>query len=309
MKRMLTGALILMLLALPALSETALTVNESVITVEQANAWMWLVKQSYSELTDYYEKTLGIDYWSLTYANGLTPWDSVKADAFKQLVMMSVFEGIAREEGLALSSEERALCRQTAQNADLNAGFDADDLEWALQLRLLAGKAYSYALSFTEIDEEAVTASVDREALAACEIEYLYVPFYVYDSSGEMYRKSAEELRALKGFAGDYEEAARLSPYLVYGTMTLCPADKNCDRTLLDAAAALAVGESSDLIETDYGLFVLRLLNDSDPSLYEAAVAEKLLDARKDAYRAEYNRLYASAQYDLNAEYWDTLKP
>ena len=54
---------------------------------------------------------------------------------------------------------------------------------------------------------------------------------------------------------------------------------------------------------------MIRLLNDSDSTLYEAEVEKRLLEARKISYRAKYNRLYAEAEYSLNAEYWDTLKP
>ena len=82
--------LLLSLTMVSALGEGVLTVNGEELSREECNAWMWLVKHSYEDLVGYYQKTLGINYWGLTYSNGQCIWDSVKADAFKQLVMMEV---------------------------------------------------------------------------------------------------------------------------------------------------------------------------------------------------------------------------
>lgn len=290
-------------------AEAALTVNEREFTCAQCDAWMWLVKQSYRDMVDYYERTLGIDYWSLTYTNGQSVWDSVKADAFKQLIMMQVYGEIASREGLRLNRNEAELCARDAEALPENASFDKSDLEEMLRLRLLAGKAYSYCLSFQEIDEESVIASVEKDIYIAYEAEYLYVPYYVYSTGAASREGCIKTLKALKNFEGAYEDAARLNAFLVSGKMTLCPADCACDAQLLATAQTLRVGEASEPVTTDYGLFMIRLLDDSDSSLYDAEVEKRLSEARKRAYRSEYNRLYTEAQYSLNAGYWDGLKP
>ena len=208
-----------------------------------------------------------------------------------------------------LDEEEERYCAQSALGAPSDRNFTAEDVEAILQKRLLAGKAYSYKLSYEQIDEDSIAASVDREAYTAYEVEYLYVPLYVYSANDALLEKCLAELQSLKDFEGDYADAVRLSAYLLAGNMTLCPADCESDMALLTAAKELSVGETSKPITTDYGLFMIRLLNDSDDSLYEAEVEKRLLNARKRAYRAEYNRLYAEAEYSLDPEYWNTLKP
>ena len=292
-----------------SLADGALQVNGKTLSAGECNAWMWLVKQSYGETVDYYERTLGIDYWYLTYANGQSVWDSVKADAFKQLVMMRLFCDIAEEEGLSLSAEETRLCREAAGSAPSDQGFSEEELETILKTRLLADKAYSYRLSFVDIDRESIASSVDRDSYMAYELEYLYVPLYVYGENAAKREEYLEMLAHLQDFRGDYEDAARLSVFLVSGKMTLCPADCESDSALLEAARRLQVGENSQPIKTDYGLFMIRLLNDCDASLYEAEVDRRINEALQEGYRNEYRRLYAEAKYSLDAGYWDTLKP
>ncbi|MBQ3762868.1 MAG: hypothetical protein II875_12770 [Clostridia bacterium] len=309
MKRSAALMIALVMLCTCAAAESALTVNGRAISVGEAGAWMWLVKQNYSEMLDYYQRTLGIDYWSLSYPNGQSVWDSVKADAFKQLVMIAVFCDMAGEKGLRLSAEETAICEETARACPENEGFTAQDLLAVCRMRVLAGKAYSLMLSFQTIDEEAVTAQVDRSAYVAYEAEYLYVPFYEYGADDAKKQSCMELMARISGFQGSYKEAARLSRRLSAGSMTLCPAESRDDGTLLDAVKGLKPGEVSQIIETDYGLFVLRLISDSDTSLYDAEVEKRLMDARKQAYQAEYKRLYGAAEYSLNADYWDELTP
>ena len=308
-KLIVTVCLIMNLIVTGACAETALTVNGHEFTSAQCDAWMWLVKQSYREMVDYYARTLGINYWDLTYSNGQSIWDSVKADAFKQLIMIEIYCDIAGREGLSLDEDEIRLCADDALSAPEGESFEAGDLEYMLEMRLLAGKAYSYMLSFQEVDEEAIAASVEKDSYIAYEAEYLYVPYYVYATDGAARDKYLATLKGLNRFEGAYEDAARLNAFLVAGKMTLCPADDDCDRQLLSAVRKLSIGEASEPITTDYGLFMIRLLDDSDSTLYEAEVEKRLLDARKHAYRSEYHRLYTEAEYSLNAGYWDTLKP
>ena len=308
-RTLLVFILLLSLILATACAETALTVNGSEISSRECSAWMWLVKQSYSEMVNYYEKALGINYWYLTYANGQTVWDSVKSDAFKQLVMIEVFCGLAREDGIGLNAGEMNQCESASLEIPEGQGFDREDLLKMLEKRLLAQKALSYRLSLVEIDEESILSGIDREAYTAYEVEYLYAPLYVYAENETKREQCLTALMSLKEFEGDYADAARLNAFLVAGNMTLCPADCDNDMALLNAARALSRGETSEPITTDYGLFMIRLLDDSDDSLYEAEVEKRLLEARKRAYRVEYNRLYAQAEYSLNAEYWDTLKP
>ena len=308
-KPLMIFCLLLCLVLSSACAETALTVNTNDFSCDECNAWLWLVKQSYNDMVCYYKKTLGINYWFLTYSNGQSVWDSVKADAFKQLVMIEVFCGVAQKEGLELNAEEKRICVEAAQEGPSDQGFGVNDLQKMLEKRLLAGKAYSYRLSLEPVDEESIIATIDPGDYIAYEVEYLYVPLYVYSANDILREEYISMLEDLKEFEGDYADAARLNAFLVAGSMTLCPADGDSDAVLLNAASTLNRGEVSEPITTDYGLFMIRLLDDSNDSLYEAEVEKQLLEARKRAYRAEYNRLYTEAEYSLNAGYWDTLKP
>ena len=82
---------------------------------------------------------------------------------------------------------------------------------------------------------------------------------------------------------------------------------REVDQTLLDTVQTMTVGETSGVIKTDYGLFVVRLLDNTDTLAYEDAVAQALYQARADAFSETYNRLYEQTECEINESFWDEL--
>ena len=302
------AAMLLICVLLIGSAETALWVNGRPVFCEEAAAFMTLVTDAYRDIADYYENTLNVDYWSLVYTNGMTVWDSVKADAFEQLIMMNLLADMAPMYGLNLTEPEKAACSQSARRYPEN-GFSRADMEALMQKQLLADKVYSYLLSLTEIDAEAVAASVDPEDYVSYTVEYLCVPYYVYAASDQKKAEVLEQLMEISGFEGPLETLGRyLSPWLT-GTMVLSSANSTGDDPLLLCVSGLEPGTTGPVTETDYGLFVLRLLDASDTGIYDEAVEDALHAARAAAFQPEYERLYAAARYELNSDFWIQLKP
>ncbi len=296
-----------LLLGCVSLSETALTVNGTPVSREECGAFMLCVTDTYADVCEYYESSLDCDLWSLTYPNGLTVWESVKADAFEQLVMMNVFAEMADSLSVSVSADERAACAADA-HARIAQGGASDVSENALaalyEKRLLADKVYALLLSGTDVDEQAVADTLDPADYETSVCEYLCVPYYVYADDAEVEREMCELLRTVSRFKGKYEDAANYFDYVLAGTLSVSDTEDG----FAEAVQDLDAGECSDVIKTNFGLFVLRL-SARGTDLYQAALGEALYNARKAAYVAEYERLYASAEYELDVSYWSELNP
>lgn len=303
-------AAILLLCFLSCGAEAALSVNGKQVSVEEANAFMFLVTDSYRGISDYYSSCLGIDYWSLTYSNGVSVWDCVKADAFEQLVMMNVLAEKAETNGLGLSESEVLACtRNAAVYTASGIGFSEENMSALLQKQLLADKEYSYLLSLAEIDEAGVLSLIDPAEYTAYTVQYLCIPYYLYSKAPDKRAEYIRELEVMSGFEGSFDGVARYNGTLLTGVMTLSPSGQAADDPLFQAASQLSVGDTGTVIETDYGLFVLRLTDISDSSVYLTAVEDALRDAREEAFQSEYERMYAEAEYELSPEYWSSLIP
>lgn len=302
MRKLAAAFLIALLLVPAAVSENAFTVNGQAVPAAEARIYLLNAESSYGEIVRYYRDFLGIDYWSLTTANGMTASEAVKSDVFRELVMLNVFCAMALDEGVSLSPAEESDCAFEAKayyaslplaSAD---GLTEADVERLMIKQRLADKMYSMLLGGLEIDEDAVTQSVDPAQYVVYDVEYLLSPAESERSEEEFDRLREAEIWSAE--AGDD---------LIYGKTRISSADAAADRSLLAAAASLGVGETSGIIKTDYGLFLIRVIDNSDPGAYEEAVENALYDARAQAFRDDYNALYSKAEYEINVSFWDSV--
>ena len=286
MKRALAIILMLMLMC-GAWAEPVLTVNGYGLEFDEVRVYAADTVESYADIVEYYDECLGIDYWALEYAGGTTVAESVKADVFEDLVMLTLFYGEALEAGLTLNDEDLILCAEEAGGA---VGSAAESL---YRKQLLASRMYGLLVSEMEIDEAAVTATVDPDDYHTIGIEYLFLTAEV------------PEMDSLLEAGTPLEEIALTTEGAEYGTLTL---EADSTDSLVQAAKLLSVGEVSGIIKTDFGLFVIKLTDADDKSAYEEAVANALLTAREEAFAPTYEAMYRAAEYTITDSFKDALK-
>lgn len=303
MKKKLIAFLLAALLFSARAEEIAFTVNGRSVSSAEARISMLIYERRYAEIAEYYDNFLGLDYWSLTYANGMTAEEVVKGDVFRELVMMNVFYGMALDLHLSLTDAESSLCDMDAdafyQSLPVSSAKEitSADVQELFKKQKLADRMYSMLLGQTEADEEAARAKVDRALYTTYDAELLLA----------LNDTEADELISLSE-SDSWESAAEASENrILYAVSAFTPADSDVDDKLLDAVQALEIGQKSGVVETDYGLFIVRLIDDSDPTAYEAAVEAALYEARAEAFQAQYDDLYSSAEYEINVFFWDTL--
>lgn len=327
MKKLLAMLLAVLLLAngASAASDESAALTVSGIPVEKAEIYLYMLnaEREYAQIVEYYKTYLGLDYWSLEYANGMTVSQMVKSDVFKEILMMNVFYAMALEEGLSLTRAETDACRIDAEEtyALLPVSYakhiPASSLSSVLEKQRLADKMYSMLLSKTEIDEEKAAAGVDRDLYTTYEVEYLFRSATDFDENGRSAPLSAEkenEIRSAMESAKTLpalSECPPLFPHLNlhYAKTSFSENAGEIDPILIREVHRLQPGETGDVIKTDFGLFLIRLLDDTGNEAYEAAVDAALYAAREEAFSEEYNRLFMNAEYEINVSFWDTIMP
>lgn len=301
----------------------ALVVNGVEASRAEAVFYMFSAQNGYREVAAYYEDFLGVDYWNLKDASGMTVYSMIKADVFRELLMMNVYYEKSKGMGISLSDADARACAEDAQRAyasltQAQAGkLTPEDIARVLEKQLLADRAYHLLIARTPVDEDAVKAEVNAGDYVLYELEYLYRVNAEIAGDGRLTpiseaRKqeclnalnAARELEALISAKAAFPEAE-----LAYDTLRFLSCDTDIDDKLKTAAMSLAPGETSGVIETDTGWFVMRLTDDSSDEGYQAAVESALYEARKAAYQTEYEREYARAEYVFDVQFWDTLSP
>ena len=304
-------------------SSAALTIDGQTVSFTEAYIYIVNAEQEYADVAKYYEDYLDIDYWSLTYANGMTVSQMIKSDVFDQIKSMNAFYAIALENGLSLTDAERASCRTDAENAYQALSvtdaekIDIDDLSYVFEKQLLADRMYSVFLENMLIDEKEIRSSIDPKGYTVYDIEYLFRTFDDFDESGKS-TPLTEDKQALieKAFSEaqncpSFSDAPNHYPALdiIYGTTSFLSADETVDPVLIQAAQSLAIGETSGILKTDFGLFLIRLIDNTSLKAYEQAVQTALYEAREAAFASEKESILKKCEYEINVPFWNTLAP
>ena len=314
-----------LLIVCPAFSEEdfALTISGETVSFTEAEIYVINAEQEYTQVAEYYRKYLGIDYWTLTYANGMTVSEMIKSDVFDEIKSMNIFYSMAKTNGLTLTAAEKKACRLHAENTFHTLSvtdaekINVDDLAYVFEKQRLADRMYSMCLLETIIDEEAVKNSVNRELYVTYEVEYLFRSFDDFDENGSCIPLSSEKRAVIERLMSaasahpSLEEAALADPSLdiLFGRISLVSGDESIDETLLSEVKKLSVGELSGVINTDHGLFLLKLTDNTDTAAYENALSAALHQARENAFSEKKEALTRECVYEINIPFWNTLSP
>lgn len=301
----------------------ALKVENIPVSVTEAYIYILNAEKEYADIADYYASYLDIDFWSMEYTNGMTVSQMIKSDVFKEILMMNVFYSMAGEKKLTLSSSEKTACREDAEKTyallpvTSAALIDRNSLARVFEKQRLADRMYSMLLSETEIDEESVISSIDRNAYKTYEVEYLFrsLTDYTAQSGAQMISKEKEReihdaFNSAKTSPSLKDAAEKLSSLdILYASASFSSNDEAIEEKLIKTVMRLSPGEISGTVKTDYGLFLIRLIDDSGTEAYDTAVADALRAAREEAFSAEYNQLFLNADYEINVSFWDAVMP
>lgn len=313
--------LALMLAAVQALADedTAITINGNPVSFDEARVYACAAKSGYEDIVAYYHDFLGLDYWSIPCADGRSAAEAVKSDVLRELVMVNVFCQLALDDGLTTSKADEETAEKDAQEflASLpeaeSAGFTEEDVKAVFLKQRLADRKCSRMLNEMDVDEDAVRAAMSPEDYVIYDLCYLFHSRADVDENGASVSLTPAREQEIGRLmlecmqADSPQEAAAAYPELTWGEASLTAGSGETDQTLLDAVQKLEVGETSDVIKTDYGLFVICLLDNTDTLAYEDAVEQALYQARVDAFSETYNRLYEQTDCEINEAFWDEL--
>lgn len=325
-KKLFTFLLLLSILSLlPACagSDYALLIEGQPVSLTEANIYIITAEQAYADVAGYYEDYLGIDYWQLTYSNGMTVSEMIKSDIFEEIKAVNLFYAMALESGMRLTQEELNECRQDAEAAYRalsvtdSEKIDPDELSLVYEKQRLADRMYSVQLGNVPLDEDSVIRAIPKADYTQYDVEYLFRSFSDFDESGRQRpltsakRASIEAVFQNCGKFASLEEAAASDTSLdiLYGKTTFLSGDATVDSRLIEAARGLEIGQYSEITETDHGLFILRLIDNTNASAYEKAVKQALFEAREAAFLPERTALMRKCQYEINVSVWRPLMP
>lgn len=304
----------------------AVTVGEADITMDKAMFLIYSMEVRGNYYARYYASEYGTDYWELKYdEEGTTARDLFREYTREALVKYAVLYDCAVKNGMTLTTEEQAENNAyveqvkkvlTAEETE-RGGFTTEGLREVCAWMMLAEKYYDKMTAGLEITREGVSEAVSREAYREYETEYLYLATTYYDENYELQEETEERKAAYAQQMADYyielqngvtfEEIAEAEERIVHETRTFLAEGGEAEKAYAEAAGKLAVGEISEPVQTEYGIYLIKMLDDNCTKSYEAAVDAAYEAERSKAFEAAYQVLLAEYPVEFNEEVWKEI--
>lgn len=296
--------------------ETLTTVGDEQVSYGVVN---YFARMQQAQYESYYASMLGTTgeaFWSREDSDGDTYETTIKEGIMDDIHELYLIKQHAAEYGVELTEEEETAIEEAAKQFVADNGQEERDAVSGEEkyiteyLTLLTIERKMEPLMTADVDEE-----VSDEEAAQKAMEYLYITYSTKDEDGNNVNMSDEEKEALKAEVqaavdevkegkAEFSAAAETLGVSVQ-TATFDADSYSPNSNLVAAADALeAVGDVTDLVETDYGIYVARLtsLLDRDATDKEK---ETIVEQRKnDKFSEVVEQWKEETEITVNERLW-----
>ncbi len=273
-----------------------------------------MLRYEEAQMQTSYGGLFGMAIYQQDMGDGTLYGDTAKTTLMEDFQRMYIMEAEAANYGVELTAEETAKITETAKqfvkdnsSKTLKAlGVDQTAVERALTLAAIEYKIY-----------DVITADVDTvvsdEEAAQKRVIYVYASTQgsEFDDAGQVIpltdaekaevRSNLEAVLAEAKKSDDLETAAKAYEWTVseatYGTDSATP-----DQAVQTAGNVLAEGEYSDIVETETGYYIVKLVSELDREATDQK-KDQIAQNRKDAvYQEEYAKLSENHEFVIHED-------
>lgn len=302
---------------------TAIKVGGQEIKMDTAMVLIYFMEVRGNYYAMYYESVYGGDYWETEYDDaGRTTRDVFKEETIDTLLRYAVLYDCALKNGMELTEEEkkeneayveRVKESMTAEEAE-RGGFTTEGLQKACAWMMTAEKYYDKMTDNLGITRESVSEGIDPEEYREFETEYLYLPTTYYNEEYQVCEETdevcAERMERMKLYAsllkkGDtFEELMELDDELQYKKRLFRKDGSGAEEAYVTAAKEMNNGELTGPVKTEYGIYLIRMLDTDCRTSYEEAVDAAYEVKKSEAFDAVYRVLLERYPTEINENAW-----
>ncbi len=304
----------------------AVTVGEAEVSMQTAMYLIYSMEVKGNSYAAYYESQYGTDYWEMVYdEDGRTTREVFKEETMNALIQYAVLYDCAKKNSMELTEEELLECASYVEDLKgmLSAeetergGFTENNLQETCEWMMLAEKYYTKMTETLGITKESVREKLNQEDFKEYETEYLYLATTYYDEEYNICRESEDVIDSRTAQMKDYyeqvtegasfENLAAVDDMLVHNTRTFLMKGDGAEKAYKAATVGLEKGEVCGPVQTEYGIYIIRMVDDECTKSYEAAVEAEYEIQRSEAFQAAYEVLLAEYDVTVNTEAWDDI--
>ncbi|MDF2944820.1 MAG: putative rane protein [Herbinix sp.] len=299
------------------------TINDTKLYMKDFLYDIYVIETEGNRLDEYYQDNLGSGYWDYEY-NGTTMRENAKNSIITQVVMNELLSDQAIQHGFTLSEKERAkneaaidaLIETSSEEALKDVGLSREVLNAAFNKISLSNLYYNELSKDFMLDEKAIRKSITKEDYREYKTECLYVPT-VTTENNTLIPMDEKDIKAAYNTISnaldqvitgtEFDTLLNENDTLAYYSRDFIYGNSNYEKGYQDAAIVLKNREYSDIISTNYGYYIIHMLDNYSMDRYDQAV-EDAINAEEDAqFAVIYNKIKAQYDISINFDYWDTV--
>ena len=268
--------------------EQLFKIGKSVCTLPEAMIYVMDYQRQY-------EGVYGVEMWEHDFG-GITFENYVKDTIVDQLASMKAITLLAGDYEVSLSSDEEEKVSQAAE--DYYGALTEEQIEYMdLELKDVESLYRDHALSgkvYEEITKDVNTEVSDDEA------RIITVQQIRLDSA-----ETAESVKAQLDEGRDFASLA--STYSLDSQVTYTFGRGEHDSAFEEAAFALENDQTSGIIETEDGYYILKCVNNFDQEATEANKVTMVEKRRDELFGDVYDQLVAETPSQFNNRLWEKV--
>lgn len=307
------------------------TINDYKVYLDEV---LYRVYKSESENSYYskdYQKQYGTSYWDSEMMKGSTVRECLKEQLYDEIVRDSLLYKKAIEKGYELTNEEKTACLKKAleqwdaltKEERKIIGLSKVRITEFEKNKAIVEKYFSTLLDTYQVDEDSIRNSVNPDDYKQIDIQTIGYSKFSYDEDGKQTRKSSEEnemgLESLKELEAKAKKEIDFNNLLTDDydmleteEMSIIPGETACDEVIEKKAQTLKTGETSNVIETDSGCYIIKVISNSSDSkngsseAFEEKVTEEIRRAKYKQFDAYFETVKKDADIQ-KTEKWDDI--
>ena len=305
--------------------------NELIVEIDGTKLYMddflydiYLIELEGELWNSNYKESLDIDYWE--YENeGITMEQLAKDTIMTRVVLYNILSNQAKKEGYFLDEDELTVSEENVDKLIASmtteelkeTGMDRDILIKAFNKLALGDKYYLAITDDFEVDKEAIKNTLNpdeyREYITEClyvptaEVDYQEITPYDEDKLENAYEKILE-IKDLIINGADFDEVLAQLDGATHYNRSFILGDNTAEEEYKAAAKKLDKGAYSDVITTQFGHYIIHMLDNNSSTRYEEAIENAIMDEKTNQFRIYYDELLVDYEITINSEYWDSLK-
>lgn len=299
------------------------TINDKKLYMADFLYQIYTIEEEGNRLEEYYQNNLGYSYWDYEF-EGKTMREMAKNSVITQVVMDEILADQAQQKEISLSDKEAEqmdddiaqLYADISEEKFDSIGLTRKVLTEALGKVSLSDKYHSQIIENLKIDTEAIRDSIDKEQYREYKTECLYsatvsteedmITPLSMDEKETAYSDITKALQWINDGMG-FDEILNKDDRLTYSSRKFVFGDSLYEDTYQKEAIILNNGEYSNIVATDYGYYIIHMLDCYSMDQYEQAVEDAITAEEEKQFAEIYNEIKKQYNITINFEDWDPI--